>query len=247
MILDCFLFFNELDLLKLRLTENYNYIDYFILVESNITFSGEKKNYIFEENKELFSKFLNKIIHLKITDTPITNNPWEREQYQRNYLLNGIKSLQINNNDIIFLSDCDEIIDNTVIQYIKQNGLTEQVYSLNMDVYYYNYCCKSNEEWYKVKVFTYNLLRKLSLDTIRTMNTTIFPLKGGWHFSYFGGIENIQNKIKAFSHQEYNNNKYLNESHLKNCTANLTDLYNREINYIYIPYKQNKYLPSTIK
>lgn len=69
-IYDCFCFFNELDLLELRLNILDPYVDYFVLCESSVTHSGEIKPYYFEENKERFSKFLDKIIHLKIEDTP---------------------------------------------------------------------------------------------------------------------------------------------------------------------------------
>jgi len=69
-IYDAFCFFNELDLLELRLNILNDYVDYFVISESSVTHTGVPKPYYFEENKERFSKFLHKIIHLKITDTP---------------------------------------------------------------------------------------------------------------------------------------------------------------------------------
>jgi beta-1,4-mannosyl-glycoprotein beta-1,4-N-acetylglucosaminyltransferase len=69
-IYDGFLFFNELELLELRLNTLNNVVDYFILVEASVTHQGTPKPFIFEENKERFSKFLNKIIHIKITEIP---------------------------------------------------------------------------------------------------------------------------------------------------------------------------------
>ncbi len=65
-IYDCFTFFNELDLLEIRLEELYPYVDYFVLVEANKTFSGKEKRFYFEKNKEKFEKWLNKIIYIKI-------------------------------------------------------------------------------------------------------------------------------------------------------------------------------------
>jgi beta-1,4-mannosyl-glycoprotein beta-1,4-N-acetylglucosaminyltransferase len=74
-IYDCFCFFNELDILEIRLNVLYEHVDYFVLVESSVTHTGREKPYYFEENKEKFSRFNDKIIHLKITDTPdIFNN-----------------------------------------------------------------------------------------------------------------------------------------------------------------------------
>ena len=73
-IYDCFLFFNELDLLELRLNILDPYVDYFVLAEASVTHSGLDKPYYFEENKERFSKFLHKIIHVKSDDIPTDFN-----------------------------------------------------------------------------------------------------------------------------------------------------------------------------
>ena len=67
---DCFNFFNELDILEMRLNILYDYVDYFVIVESSVTHTGLEKEYFFENNKERFSKFMDKIIHFKVTDTP---------------------------------------------------------------------------------------------------------------------------------------------------------------------------------
>lgn len=69
-IYDCFCFFNELDLLELRLNILDPYVDYFVISESSVTHTGVAKPYYYEENKERFAKFAHKIIHLKIEDTP---------------------------------------------------------------------------------------------------------------------------------------------------------------------------------
>jgi len=69
-IYDTFCFFNELDLLEIRLNILDDYVDYFVISEASVTHTGVAKPYYFEENKERFSKFLHKIIHLKIEDTP---------------------------------------------------------------------------------------------------------------------------------------------------------------------------------
>jgi beta-1,4-mannosyl-glycoprotein beta-1,4-N-acetylglucosaminyltransferase len=69
-IYDGFLFFNELDLLEIRLNTLNDVVDHFILVEASVTHQGAPKSFIFEENKERFSKFLDKIIHVKVTEIP---------------------------------------------------------------------------------------------------------------------------------------------------------------------------------
>lgn len=69
-IYDSFLFYNELDILEIRLNELKNVVDYFILIESSVTHQGQSKPFIFDENKERFGEFLDRIIHIKVTDTP---------------------------------------------------------------------------------------------------------------------------------------------------------------------------------
>lgn len=63
-IYDCFQFFNELDLLEIRLELLYNHVDFFVISETNKTHSDVKKPLYFQENKEKFSKYMDKIIHI---------------------------------------------------------------------------------------------------------------------------------------------------------------------------------------
>ena len=69
-IIDCFIFYNELDLLMYRLNILNNVVDCFIIVESKYTFSGKEKNLLYEENKHLFESFAHKIIHIVLCDFP---------------------------------------------------------------------------------------------------------------------------------------------------------------------------------
>lgn len=67
-IYDCFTFFNEIELLKIRFEELYNVVDKFVLVEATQTFTGEPKELFFLKNKNLFSKYEDKIIHVVVDD-----------------------------------------------------------------------------------------------------------------------------------------------------------------------------------
>ena len=91
MIYDCFPFFNEIDLLKIRLNTLDGVVDKFVIYESQYTFSGNIKKFYFEENKELFKDFLHKIIHIKDEDNIESLNPYERDEYQKNKIAEGIK------------------------------------------------------------------------------------------------------------------------------------------------------------
>ena len=94
-IYDCFLFYNELEILNIRLHEMYDHVDKFVLVESEETFRGGPKPLYYQENKHLFEKFADKIIHVIIEGHYEPQNPreywkvWEREHFQRDQIIAG--------------------------------------------------------------------------------------------------------------------------------------------------------------
>ena len=57
-VYDCFMFFNELDLLEIRLETLDPYVDYFVISECDSTFSGIDKPYVFEKNKDKLNNTL---------------------------------------------------------------------------------------------------------------------------------------------------------------------------------------------
>jgi len=73
-IYDIFTFFNEIELLEIRLNILNPYVDYFVIIEATETFTGLPKKLYFEENKHLFERWNHKIIHYVIKDTPKDRN-----------------------------------------------------------------------------------------------------------------------------------------------------------------------------
>ena len=87
MIYDCFNFFNELDILEIRFYTLYEVVDKFVIVESNKTHSGIPKDFNFENNKDRFKKFLDKVEYIKLTDVP---DNYSNLQYTDNIEYNKI-------------------------------------------------------------------------------------------------------------------------------------------------------------
>ena len=121
MLYDCFTFYNELDLLEVRLHEHNAAVDRFVLVEARQTFQGVPKDLVFEKNKQRFAPFLDKIIHV-IIDFPEhialnyyknSNAAWNREFFQRDAMAQGLAAAQPN--DLIMVSDVDEIVRSDVL------------------------------------------------------------------------------------------------------------------------------------
>ena len=90
MIVDTFMFYNELDVLETRLRKLSPHVDLFVLVESKVTHNGNPKPLYFEENKERYTEWLPKLRHVIAEDMPTDENPWGREKYQRHCILKGI-------------------------------------------------------------------------------------------------------------------------------------------------------------
>lgn len=250
-IIDCFLFYNELDMLKFRLEYLYNIVDFFILVECTLTFSGDKKELYYENNKELFKKYNNKIIHIIVENLPSkeeVENAWVREKTHRNCIDRGLKKLILNNNDVICICDLDEIPDRNTLNLFKSVEDIENIpFALEQDMYYYNLNCKAVYKWYHPKIvnyYTFCNIFKNNSDDIRSCQRYAIIRNGGWHFSYFGDVNFIKNKIKHFSHQEYNNDKYLDDNKILEQIKSCNDLYfrnNSDFKYCHI--NDNKYLP----
>lgn len=232
-IIDAFIFYNELDMLNLRLHENINLVDYFILVESSKSFTNNSKEFIFENNKDKFKHFLNKIIHIKVFDMPDGTNNWAREFHQRNCITRGLDLVpNLNDDDIILLSDVDEIIKSETIIKLKENKISKMC-NLNMDIYYYNLQNKAKDVncWPLVKAGPYNLIKEYkNISDIRKKSFDNYD-NCGWHLSYFGGVEKIKNKIENFSHQEYNKKNILDTDSINNSILNNKDLLKRENPY----------------
>ena len=98
---DCFIFHNEIDLLELRLNILNDCVDYFVIVESAITFQGAKKEFLFEKNRNRFAKFERKIIHFKVesyeidfTNLPYVAEPKNTDEVVLNKIYNFIDECQ---------------------------------------------------------------------------------------------------------------------------------------------------------
>jgi beta-1,4-mannosyl-glycoprotein beta-1,4-N-acetylglucosaminyltransferase len=109
MIYDCFTFFNELDLLEIRLNELDSCVDKFVLVEATLTHQGKPKPLHYDENKERFAAFHHKIIHVIVSEYPDNSesSAWVFEKFQRNSIRDGLKNAKPG--DVIMISDVDEI------------------------------------------------------------------------------------------------------------------------------------------
>jgi beta-1,4-mannosyl-glycoprotein beta-1,4-N-acetylglucosaminyltransferase len=126
MLVDCFMFYNELDVLEARLTLLDEYVDLFVLVEAEVTHLGGRKALYFEQNKERFSKWLPKIKYVLAKNIPGDRDPWSRGKHQRNCIMDGLTDVP--KEAIVMISDVDEIPDMRQIRYEKLSNVLTAVH-----------------------------------------------------------------------------------------------------------------------
>ena len=135
-IYDCFQYFDEDPMVDLRLNILNPYVDFFVISESTKTHQGKDKKINFDINK--FKKFKDKIKFVvadykkEINFNNHTGGESPVEQHQRNSLLNGIKNASFD--DLIILSDSDEIPDLTKLNKINKKKKIYSVFSENVHV-----------------------------------------------------------------------------------------------------------------
>lgn len=208
MIFDCFPFFNELDLLEIRMHELDEVVDYFVIAESEKTHQGNAKPLYFKENMERFKMFENKIVYGNVLINEA--DPWGREREQRDLIFSLIKD-KAKSKDIIVLSDMDEIPRaEKILEVVNKFDLKSPVEMDPWLFYYYlnglvsrSYgsgpvlCC-FGQIMSQFEGFT-------GLKLAGNQGKFLKIRNGAWHFSWIGGVEKIVEKIRSCAHDELNN------------------------------------------
>lgn len=237
MIYDCVPFFNELDILKLRMQIMAPYVDFFVIEEASVTFSGEPKRMIFAENRQLFAEFEEKIRYVAVENSPMEGvTTHERDKFQKNQLIRGL--FDCKPEDIIIFSDVDEIPNPETLVRLLEGFEPGKVYHLAQRMFY---CFLNMEEisgnllsitgefpgvakrqWLGTKVCSFSELPKEGIVYLREVSPedkrSVRVADGGWHFGYMGGdgerdvAKRIGVKVQAAAHSEYNTKRYLNEA-----------------------------------
>jgi len=220
-IYDCFLFYNELELLEIRLNILNDFVDKFVLLESTKTFNNNEKKLYYQNNKDKYKKFQDKIIHIILDEHPPFTKGWDYERYQRNCIIKGLDEAE--DDDVIILSDLDEIPNpNLLKQIYKLPGIKV----LKLPTFYYYLNLLTNDIAMCSRIFTKKHLNKLTMQEIRTQGDTLYVKDTGWHFSFIGDENFIKNKIENFSHQEFNTKEVKNN--IKNNINKGVDIFSRK-------------------
>jgi len=208
--------FNEIDTWMLRFEILNDSVDYFVINEAPLTFSGKPKPLYFFDNRDKFAKYSNKIIYNVFDEEKEGWDQWDRDREHKNGAMKALTNLD--NCDIVFYSDADEIWEPSSVNF--DNFDEDTLYIMHQKVFYYylntEWYDKNNpniDTWRGSKYSSYKLLKQHSFDTFRNWDSYFHqnPMfkkehiySGGYHFSFLGGADNIKYKIDSYGHQELN-------------------------------------------
>jgi beta-1,4-mannosyl-glycoprotein beta-1,4-N-acetylglucosaminyltransferase len=241
-IIDCFLFFQELDLLEIRLDYLDSHVDMFVIVEACQTFTGKEKPFLFEKNKSRYERFLKKIVYFKINDfhqnydsiichltktdsassrkvlqimEGFTHFPkdklhWVLDAYHRECIQFPLEEIA-NDNDIIILSDLDEIPSSKIFgpdifDFIEDGP----VLCIQKEFSYFLNFYRLERKWlgsifgYK-RAMSFVGMNGLRMDAHGQRSKISGTIEdGGYHFTSVGSMDDIRKKIESWGHQEFN-------------------------------------------
>jgi len=244
-IYDCFSFWDEELLLKIRLNILDEFVDYFVIVEGNKTWQNKPKKLKFDINR--YKEFEKKIIYIPVEDMPDGDNPYLRENFQRNAINRGID--KANDNDLIIISDLDEIPDLKKLIYFKTT-MRFAVFKQLHFYYKFNLHNLKNPHWYGSRICVKKYLKSPQwlrdlkfkkrpfwrIDKLRLNNIIE---NGGWHFCNLKNPKELLYKYQNLCEtddphvfKEKIDKKFLNINEIEKRIKNGLDIIGRNENYL---------------
>ena len=257
-IFDCFMYFDEDLVLDVRLNTLNEYVDFFIIVESNFTHKGDARKLKFDIKK--FSKFKNKIIYLVYDQQPTDLykfyedddpakistkhifNASKRENGQRNFISNGLSTAS--DNDIVMISDIDEIPDLSEVNFFNTN---EKISMFRQQMFYYKFnlylpnliwtgtkACKKKDlqspQWLRnIKDRKFPFYRIDTLFSENKYSSVKFIENGGWHFTNMKSPSEIEHKLKSYLHHREFDENPISTTKIKQIMDNKRAIYNLRV------------------
>ena len=220
MVYSVFTFNGESAILKLHLSILWDYVDKFIIVEANKTFTGLDKPFYLLRDYRFFKPWWKKIHYYQLNDwddvelweqaikSPNTKGAshWAREFYIKESIHKALKHSGVKDNDTLFIGDVDEIIDPTT--EFESGGPVKA----KLRVYSYFLNNRSNEEFWGTLICQYKDIKDKCLNHVRSDKSLYSKGKPlGWHMTNMGGVEEIRRKLNSSYTDESYNTKEVQE------------------------------------
>lgn len=237
MVIDCFTYNGESDILEIHLNVLDSYVDQFVIVEAPTTFSGKPKPLYYELHKDRFIKFAHKIKYFVIDENytqeeiaQADNSPntkgashWKREFLQKESIKKALTHL--NDDDLVFIGDVDEVWSNRAIQ---MDAKVPTKLLLNVYTYYLNN--RSSEVFWGTLRATYGQIKGECLNHLRSIRNNLSGTSYGCHFTSMGGYDEVKRKLSdSYTRESYWTNEV--ENNLKDNVEKSQDFLGRGFTY----------------
>lgn len=194
------MFNDELDMLECHLTEVADLYDGFIIVEAPVTYADNKpKPLHYADNAARFERWHDIIVPIVADGLPDDASPWSREHSQREHVWEGLRRLDAEPDDVLILSDVDEIPTRLAAQWVNPKGfvcLLQRFHCFAVD-------------WLHPQVWQGPVAARVrdvgsiaEMRDMRLFTAQTIP-DAGWHFSWVAAdAEARDKKMHEFSHPE---------------------------------------------
>lgn len=235
-VYDLFMINTELDWAEIRMGELASEVDYFIILESAVDFHDRPKPLYVQNSWSRFAPFHHKMIHhvLDLTGTNHTGDPWKREHFSRNAMMNQVfpkltDDQKVQLGDVIIVSDVDEIPRPEIIKSLRNCEFPRR---LRLRTVYYRYSFQwtlREEQWIHPQATFYDGPKKtVRPEDLRMAKVDSEIYNAGWHCSScLGSLKDMVNKVTSFSHSEFNVPDFTDPAKILQRVRQGRDPYNR--------------------
>lgn len=218
--LSVFTYNGEFQILKLHLSILAPYVDRFIIVEANKTFTGHEKQLYYFRDQRYFKEWWKKIDYYVVNEwddvalwTQAIQSPntkgadhWKREFYIKESIHKALKAFNVQDDDTLFIGDVDEVIDP------QANYESDTPVKAKLRVYAYYLNNLSTEEFYGTLICQYKDIKDRCLNHVRNDISLNSKEYLGWHFTNQGGLDEIRRKLNDTYAEETGNTLVLHEA-----------------------------------
>ncbi|KZL81899.1 glycosyltransferase family 17, partial [Colletotrichum incanum] len=232
-VFDLLLINTEVEMLEIRMGQMAPYVDYFVILESDKTFTDHPKPLYIKENWNIFKPWHNKMI-LRTMDLEALkdDSTWDREAKSRNAMYEQVIPTLVGEqaaaiDDVLIVSDVDEIPKPEILRALRNCNIPPRV-TIHSKIYYYSYQWLARNDWAHPQATVYRGANTVLPDDLRKNADDHHFNHGGWHCSYcFSTVEEMAQKINSFSHAELNKPEFKDPDWVVDVARRGLDIFGR--------------------
>ncbi|KAH6680471.1 family 17 glycosyltransferase [Halenospora varia] len=251
-IYDLVMINTELEWLEIRMGQMVDQVDYFVILESDKTFTNQEKPLYVQENMERFKKYRHKMIVRTLDLEELgEEGTWAKERFSRNAMYEQVipdltGAQQAFQGDVILVSDVDEIPRPDALKALRNCDFPKEV-TMHTKMYYYGFQWQQRTDWGHPQATFFDGEKTILPDALRGTQNAAHLYNAGWHCSYcFPTVHEMVTKIKSFSHTEMDREEFTDRNKIVERVRNGRDMFDRD-NEHYDRVEENLDVPDFMK